>query len=203
MNNFFSLLLLLFILLSDRVQAIVLESKDSCDIKEYRLHGTLVIGKAGLKLADRKIPYPMDGHYPAEIKYFRIEVKKLFILIANTFSEERIKELSGKDCTFYPYMYFDTTGVNIENYFFLNKGQSFKAEEICTLDSTFKKEISAWYAKHGYEEWALKRSPYLLLYYSFKFSDILKFLKDDKTFPSSVTNIPASLQERPMQDNPD
>jgi len=202
MTKLFSLLLSLSILLYDGAQAFVLEPIDACEIKEYRLKSTLVIGKAGLKLADLNIPYPMDGHYRANINYLRIEVERLFILTANAFSEERIKELSEKDCTFSPYMYFDTTGVNVENYFFLNKWQTFKPEEICALDLAIKKEISAWYAKHGYEEWALKRSPYLLLYYSFKFSDMLKFLKDGKTLPSSVTNIPAFLQKKPMYDNP-
>lgn len=39
--------------------------------------------------------------------------------------------------------------------------------------------------------------------YDFKFSDMLKFLEDGKTFPSSVNNIPEFLQKKPEEEKPD
>lgn len=207
MKKVLKLLFPLFVLTLNLAQAtnhFSFTERGSCEIAKYSLKGLqTVFGTAGLKLADLNIPYPMDGHYTGDIKYFRIEVKQLFISAANAFSKERIQELSEKGCTFYPYMYFDTTGVNVENYFFLDKGQLFKPAEICALDLAIKNNISAWFAKHGYEEWLLKRSPYLLLYYDFQFSDMLKFLEDGKTFPPSVNNIPEFLQKKPKEEKRD
>lgn len=113
---------------------------DSCELAEYSLSGMqTVYGKVGLQLAEADIPQNKDERYYTYIKYFCIDLEKLFIATANAFSEERIRELSEKGCNIYPYMYFDTLGMNVENYFYLNKGQRFEPKEICTLDSTIKK----------------------------------------------------------------
>ena len=39
--------------------------------------------------------------------------------------------------------------------------------------------------------------------YDFKFSDMLKFLENGKTFPPSVNNIPEFLQKKPEEEKRD
>jgi len=59
---------------------------DSCQITEYRLGGLqTVFGRMSLTLAEARVPVPKDLHHKGDMTFFRIEVKKLFELTANTF----------------------------------------------------------------------------------------------------------------------
>lgn len=166
---------------------------DSCQITEYSLGGLqTVFGRTGLRLAQARDTVSKDLHHKGDATFFRIEVKKLFALAANAFSEERIKDLSNKNCLLSIYLYFDTSGVNLENYFFINKRQSFKSEEICMLDAAIKKDLTGWFAKPGYTEWLLKRRLYLLTGYNFSFRELWIYRKDGKTFPKWILEIPES-----------
>jgi len=103
MKKVLKLLFSLFVLTLNLAQAtshFSFTERDSCKIAKYRLCDLqTVFGKAGLKLADLNIPYPMDGHYTGNMNYFPIEVKQLFISAAYVFSEERIQELSERGFT--------------------------------------------------------------------------------------------------------
>ncbi|MGK9127150.1 hypothetical protein M1D52_02415 [Olivibacter sp. SA151] len=173
---------------------------DSSQITEYHLGGLqTVFGRTGLTLAQARDTVSKGLHHNGDMTFFRIEVKKLFALAANAFSEERIRDLSERNCALSTYLYFDTSGVNLENYFFINKGQSFKAGEICILDGAIKENLTGWFAKPGYTEWLLKRRKYLLTGYTFSFRELCIFRRDGKTFPRWITEIPESLQTKPQK----
>lgn len=125
----------------------------------------------------RQILHPLGHYYPDEndLKYNLI---KVFEILGNTFSLERLQQLNSFKNHIRIYMYFLPDGALKEVTFVVHKDSPLDVKEIEHLEQCLKKEIHGWYTEDTPMVRQLQKSNYILLSPPITFEDIISFKKD-------------------------